>query len=56
MALQTSSIAVTPVTPITQRREVVRRESVRDFVGVAVGVATTALVWATFLALIRLPS
>ena len=51
MAPETSSIAVTTVAPLAERRNVLRRESLRDFAGVAVGVAVGALVWLAFLSL-----
>lgn len=56
MATQTSSIAVVAVAvPIADRKDLIRRESVRDFAGVAVGVAIGALVWIALLSAIRLP-
>jgi len=55
MAPHTSSITVAVAAPLAERRHVVRRESLRDFAGVAVGVALGALVWLVFLSLTRLP-
>jgi hypothetical protein len=55
MAPHTSSIVIADVAPLAERRQVVRRESMRDFAGVAVGVAAGALVWLAFLSLARLP-
>jgi hypothetical protein len=54
MAPQTSSITVAAVVPLTQRTQSARRESLRDFVGVALGVVAGALVWLAFLSLARL--
>lgn len=56
MAPHTSSITVAAVAPLAERRRVLRRESLRDFAGVAVGVAGGALVWLAFLSLTRLPT
>jgi hypothetical protein len=56
MAPHTSSVAVTTVAPIIERRHAVRRESVRDFVGVGIGVAVGALLWATLFSFARLSS
>jgi hypothetical protein len=53
MALQQSSIFVADVAPLEERRRLVRRESVRDFAGVAVGVSAGALVWLALLSLLR---
>jgi hypothetical protein len=55
MVSQTSSITIPVVAPLTERRQSLRRESVRDFLGIAVGVATGALLWVVFLGLVRLP-
>lgn len=55
MVPQASSMAVRVVAPPAERRSNVRRESLRDFAGVAVGVAVGALVWFAFLSLVRLP-
>lgn len=56
MATQTSSLAVAAVVvPIADRKDLVRRESLRDFAGVAVGVAIGALVWIAFLSVVRMP-
>jgi hypothetical protein len=55
MAPHTSSIAVAAVGPLTERRQIHRRESLRDFAGVAVGVAAGALLWFAFLSLTRFP-
>ena len=56
MVPQTASIAVRAVAPLAERRNNVRRESLRDFAGVAVGVGVGALVWFVALSLVRLPS
>jgi hypothetical protein len=56
MAPHTSSITVAAVAPLAERRHVLRRESLRDFAGVAVGVAAGALVWLAFLSLMRFPT
>ena len=56
MAPQTSSITVAAVVPLAERRHTARRESLRDFVGVALGVVAGALVWLAFLSLARLPA
>ena len=53
MAAHTSSILVADVAPITKRP--LRRESLCDFAGVAVGVGVGALVWLVILSLARLP-
>jgi hypothetical protein len=53
MALQQSSILVADVASLEERRRLVRRESVRDFAGVAVGVGVGALVWLALLSLLR---
>jgi hypothetical protein len=55
MAPHTSSITVAAVAPLTERRQAIRRESLRDFAGVALGVVAGALVWLAFLSLTRLP-
>ena len=47
-------IAIGAGAPLTQRRHLLRRESLRDFAGVAVAVAAGALVWLTYLSFIRL--
>ena len=47
-------IALAASAPFAQRRDLLRRESLRDFAGVAVAVATSALVWLTYLSFIRL--
>ena len=54
MVSHTSSITVPGLAPLAERRQTLRRESVRDFVGVAIGVAAGALVWVVFLGFIRL--
>ena len=46
MIPRTSSIAVVAVAPIIERRHAVRREALRDFLGVGIGVAVGALLWA----------
>jgi hypothetical protein len=48
MTSRTSSI-VGAAPPFAERRDVLRRESRRDFVGIAVGVALGALTWLAFL-------
>jgi hypothetical protein len=53
MVSHTSSITVPGVAPLLERRQNLRRESMRDFLGVAVGVAAGALVWVVFLGLMR---
>jgi hypothetical protein len=53
MALQQSSILIADVATLEERRRLVRRESVRDFAGVAVGVGVGALVWLALLSLLR---
>ena len=53
MALHLSPIVVTARAPLAERRNVIRRESLRDFAGVAVGVAASALLWVVSLSLIR---
>ena len=50
------TVPQTAVVPLTVRRYALRRESLRDFAGVAVGVAAGALVWLAFLSLSRLPA
>ena len=42
------------ISPIDERHHLLRRESVRDFLGVAVGVGAGAIVWLAFLSLVRL--
>ena len=54
MVSHTSSITVPAVAPLIERRQSLRRESLRDFVGIAVGVTAGALVWVVFLGLVRL--
>jgi hypothetical protein len=56
MATDTSSITVTAVVPLAERRQALRRESLRDFAGVAAGVAAGALIWIALLALARFPT
>jgi hypothetical protein len=53
IALQQSSILIADVASLEERRRLVRRESVRDFAGVAVGVGVGALVWLALLSLLR---
>jgi hypothetical protein len=53
MAPRQSSILAGDVVPLEERRRLVRRESVRDFAGVAVGVSAGALVWLALLSLLR---
>jgi hypothetical protein len=56
MATHTSAVAVVvAVGPIAERRHALRRESLRDFVGVGVGVAVGALLWAALLSVARIP-
>ncbi len=54
MAPRASSISVPAIVPLVQRQQSVRRESLRDFGGVALGVIAGALVWLVFLSLARL--
>ena len=56
MTPHTPSIAVAAVAPIIERRHAVRRESLRDFVGVGIGVAVGALLWASLLSFARMTS
>jgi hypothetical protein len=44
-------MTVASVVPLAERRHVARRESLRDFGGVALGVIAGALVWLVFLSL-----
>ena len=53
MGLHLSPITVAAPVPLAQRRSVARRESLRDFAGVAVGVAASALIWLSYLSLTR---
>jgi len=53
MALQQSWILIADVASLEERRRRVRRESLRDFAGVAVGVGAGALVWLALLSLLR---
>ena len=53
MMLHPSPIAAPGDVSLAHRRSVIRRESLRDCAGVAVGVAAGALVWLTYLSLIR---
>lgn len=55
MVPHTTSITVVAVPPLVERRHRARRESLRDFVGVAIGVAVGAFVWLGLLSLTRLP-
>jgi hypothetical protein len=55
MAPQTSSILIADaVAPRAERAQLVRRESIRDFAGVAVGVSVGALLWLALVSLFRL--
>ena len=54
MAPRTSSILIADVAPRAEREELIRRESIRDFAGVAVGVSVGTLVWLALVALFRL--
>ena len=54
MAPRTSSILIADVAPLAERRRL-RRESLRDFGGVATGVIVGALAWLALLSLIRAP-
>jgi len=54
MAPRTSSILIADVAPRAEREQLIRRESIRDFAGVAVGVSVGALVWLALVALFRL--
>ncbi len=55
MAPHTSSITIAGVPLLTERRQILRREAVRDFAGVAAGVVAGALIWLAVLSLTRLP-
>ena len=55
MAPHVSSLAVAAPATLSERRQVLRRESLRDFAGVAIGVAAGALIWVAFFSLVRLP-
>jgi len=55
MALQTSAILIVDVTLLAERRRDHRRESLRDFGGVAAGVVVGALVWLALVSLMRVP-
>ena len=48
MVPQISSHTLAATPPLADRRELLRRESLRDFAGVAVSVAVGALIWVTF--------
>ena len=50
----TSTITVAAVPPLAERRHLLRRESLRDFLGVAAGVVAGGLIWLAFLSLTRL--
>ena len=54
MAPRTSLILIADVAPFAERRRL-RRESLRDFGGVAAGVIVGALVWLALFSLIRVP-
>ena len=54
MAPQTSSLLIADVVPRAEREQLVRRESMRDFAGVAVGVSVGALLWLALVSLFRL--
>ena len=54
MVRSPAPLAIAASAPLTQRRDRLRRESLRDFAGVAVAVAAGALVWLTYLSFIRL--
>ena len=54
MAPRTSSILIADVAPRAEREQLIRRESIRDFAGVALGVSVGALVWLALVALFRL--
>jgi hypothetical protein len=56
MARQPPPISLTAVGPIADRKDTLRRESLRDFAGVAVGVVAGALLWVVVLSLTRLSS
>jgi hypothetical protein len=54
MARRPSPTSLTAVAPIADRKDILRRESLRDFAGVAVGVVAGALLWIAVLSLTRL--
>ena len=54
MAPRMSSILIADVTPRAEREQLIRRESIRDFAGVAAGVSVGALIWLALAALFRL--
>ncbi|MBM4441584.1 MAG: hypothetical protein FJ027_14310 [Candidatus Rokubacteria bacterium] len=55
MAPRTASVAMAVAT-VAERQDVTRRESMRDFAGVAIGVVLGGLVWIGFLSLSRITS
>lgn len=56
MASHISPITIAAAPPLLERRHTLRREAMRDFAGVAVGVGVGALMWLAFLSFTRLPS
>jgi hypothetical protein len=53
MAPHASSLTIVDVPPLAERRRILRREEIRDFAGVAIGVTLGALVWLAVLSLAR---
>ena len=45
--------AVVAHAPLAERRSRIRREAMRDFAGIALGVATGGVIWFAFLSLAR---
>jgi len=56
MAPLASSVRIAAVATVSERQQDLRRESTRDFAGVAVGVGAGALLWIAFLSLLRMPA
>jgi hypothetical protein len=56
MALQTSSVTIATIAPVAERRRRLKRERLRDFAGVAVGVAVGAFMWLALLSFVRFPA
>jgi len=50
MSPRSASISVVAVPSVTERSRMVKRESRRDFAGVAVGVTLGAIIWSVMLA------
>ena len=53
MIPEASSIPISPVHTVAKRQQEQRRESTRDFAGVAVGAGAGALLWIAVLSLLR---